>query len=178
MNTSIRASAVPVFMLRTPFSTEFRRVLLTTDLSAVSAAALRRGVDVAKQLGIPDDLEVRCAMATWVSEWIRPAIPPEKLCGEARRELTRFLERIALPIDNVVAPGIRQRRSSRRPPSGTPTLSWWEHAAVPACRAFCSAVGGGSVLRSAFCNVLVVPPAAGRPAEAELAMSAAEPVLA
>jgi universal stress protein E len=175
----IRTSTVPVLVLRPPFSTEFRRVLLTTDLSNASAAALRRGADVAKQLGMASDLAVRCAMATWVSEWIRPAIPPEKLCGEAREELTRFLATAALPIPNVVP---RVRIGDPAKEVVAEAAEWSADLVVVGTRGrhsvsrFLLGSVAGSVLRSAFGNVLVVPPPVGGATEAELAMAAEEPV--
>jgi universal stress protein E len=177
----IRTSTVPVLVLRPPFSTEFRRLLLTTDLSHASAAALQRGAEVAKQLGVPHSQEVRCAMATWVNEWIRPAITPEKLCGEAREELTRFLGNSALPFDSIVP---RVRIGDPAKEVVAEAAEWNADLIVVGTRGrssvsrFLLGSVAGSVLRSAFGSVLVVPPAVGAPTEVELAMSAEEEVLA
>jgi nucleotide-binding universal stress UspA family protein len=177
----IRTSTVPGLVLRPPFATEFRRVLLTTDLSEASAAALRRGVDVAKQLGVPDDLAVRCATVTWVSEWIRPAIPAEKLCGEARHELGRFPEASALPFHDIVP---RVRIADPAKEVVAEAAEWNADRVVVGTRGrssvsrFLLGSVAGSVLRSAFCNVLVIPPTANVDAEAELDRHATELVQA
>jgi nucleotide-binding universal stress UspA family protein len=163
----IRTSAVPVLVLRPPFVTELRRVLLTTDLSDASAAALRRGVYVANRLGAPGDLEVRCAMVTWVSEWIRPALASEKVYAGAREELIRFLASIALPIENVEA---RVRIGDPAKEVVAEAAEWNADLVVVGTRGrasvsrFLLGSVAGSVLRSAFCSVLVVPPALARPA--------------
>jgi nucleotide-binding universal stress UspA family protein len=177
----IRTSAVPVLVLRPPFSTDFRRVLLTTDLSDASAAALRRGAEVAKQLAVSDELEVRCAMATAVSEWIRPAIPAERLYGEAGEALTRFLDTAGLPIATVV-PRVRLGDAAKE--IVAEAVEWNADLIVVGTRGrssvsrFLLGSVAGSVLRSAFSDVLVVPPPADRhsPAEADAGRSAAEPV--
>jgi nucleotide-binding universal stress UspA family protein len=175
----IRTSAVPVLVLRPPFSTDFRRVLLTTDLSSASAAALRRGAEVAKQLAVSDELEVRCAMATAVSEWIRPAIPAERLYGEAGEELTRFLDTTGLPLATVV-PRVRLGDAAKE--IVAEAAEWNADLIVVGTRGrssvsrFLLGSVAGSVLRSAFCDVLVVPPSVDRLAGADAEPSAGEAV--
>jgi nucleotide-binding universal stress UspA family protein len=175
----IRISTRPVLVLRPPFATEFRRVLLTTDLSPASAAALRHGAEIVKQLGAGAELEVRCTTATWVSEWIRPAIPPEKLFGEARRDLIRFLEAAALPFDGIV-PRVRIGDAAKEVVAEV--ADWNADLVVVGTRGrssvsrFLLGSVAGSILRSAFCDVLVVPPTAAGSAEAAVAMSAEEPM--
>jgi nucleotide-binding universal stress UspA family protein len=165
----IRTSAIPVLVVRPPFVTEFRRVVLTTDLSDLSAAALRRGIDIVAQLGKPHTPEVRCVMATWVSEWIRPAIPPEKLREEALGELSRFLDRTALPFDDI-EPCVRIGDPAKEVVAAA--AEWSADLIVVGTRGrssvsrFLLGSVAGSVLRSAFCNVLVVPAGVGRSSEA------------
>jgi universal stress protein E len=174
----IRTSAVPVLVLRPPFATEFRRVLFTTDLSQASAAALRHGADVVKQLGEPNTLEVRCTTATWVSEWIQPAIPPAKLHGEARVELLRFLDAAALPFDGIV-PRVRIGDPAKEVISEA--AEWNADLIVVGTRGrssvsrFLLGSVAGSVLRSASCDVLVVPAWVAGFAKPEAAMSVEEP---
>jgi nucleotide-binding universal stress UspA family protein len=176
----IRTSAIPVLVLRPPYVTEFRRVVLTTDLSDPSAVALRRGIDIVAQLGTPHTPEVRCIMATWVSEWVRPAIPSEKLREQALGELTRFLDKTALPFDNI-EPCVRIGDPAKEVVTGA--AEWSADLIVVGTRGrssvsrFLLGSVAGSVLRSAFCNVLVVPASVGRSSEAGLEAQASEPAL-
>jgi nucleotide-binding universal stress UspA family protein len=156
----IRTATVPVLVLRPPFTTTLRRVLLTTDLSELSAGALARGAEVAAQLASPGPPEVRCLAAAWASEEAATPIAPEQLREQAGEELTRFLAPLQLPFADVRLL-IRSGDPARE--IVAEAAEWNADLVVVGSRGrlgvsrFLLGSVATSVLRSSACHVLVVP---------------------
>jgi nucleotide-binding universal stress UspA family protein len=156
----IRTSSVPVLVAKPPFEMAFRRLLLTTDRSALSAEALARGVGVAMSLTAVERPEARCIEVTWADEWVRTPISPEQLQREEHQELSRFLEPLNLPVGPVES---RVRLGDPAKEIVAEAAEWGADLIVTGSRGhagvsrFLLGSVAASVLRSAFCNVLVVP---------------------
>jgi nucleotide-binding universal stress UspA family protein len=168
----IRTSTVPVLVLRPPFASEFRRVLLTTDRTTLSEDALGAAGRLVAELAGAGTPEVRCLEVTWVSEWIRPALQPQQLLREGRAQLDRFLASVELPFP-AVTPRVRVGDPAKE--IVAEAADWSADLVVVGTRGragvsrFLLGSVAGSVLRSALCDVLVLPVTGGavapRPAE-------------
>lgn len=159
----VRGSHVPVLVLRPPFEVSAARVLLTTDLSALSAAAVARGVELTDGLVRDASPELRCVLVTWYSAALPPPLEREQLEEVARSELARFLRESGLEARNVEG---RVRIGDPPKEIVTESVDWGAdllvlgtHGRTGVSRYFLGSVAA-SVLRSALCNVLVIPAAA------------------
>jgi nucleotide-binding universal stress UspA family protein len=164
----VRQAACPVLVVRPDSGFPPSRVLAPVDLSDLSGAVLRCGLDLLEQAGV---LDVPTEMLFVLS----PAeasihFSPDQIAYLARQELKRFGE--------SQAPGVPLERQVR---SGMP----WEQILFEANETKASLIVIGThgrtalerlllgsvisdVLREARCSVLVVPPEAARTEMAEL----------
>src|SRR5690606_15643580 len=90
----VRAAHVPVLVNRRPGHGPPRRVLLTTDLSELSAEAYRRGVELVGALAGAERPEVRALLVIGYDFGAPPPLSPDALAEAARAELDRFLKSV------------------------------------------------------------------------------------
>lgn len=159
----LRGAAVPVLVVRRPVRRPLGRLLLTTDLSELSAAAHERGLDLADAL-FGGASAVRSALVVGPGALPAP-LPEAALARTARAELRRFL-RAHTPGSLPVQPAVR---------TGSPAEEivaeaeeWNADLLVVGThgRVLLGSVAE-AVLRRAPCNVLAVPPRLGVPAVGE-----------
>ncbi|HEU4454726.1 MAG TPA: universal stress protein, partial [Longimicrobium sp.] len=74
----VRGSPAPVLVLREPFLRPLRRVLLTTDLSGLSAGVHEKGLDLLGALFAGDSPELR-SLAVVAAGLVPPPLPRETL---------------------------------------------------------------------------------------------------
>lgn len=87
----LRESTVPVLVLHRPFFRSVERILLTTDLSELSAAVHDRALDVAERLFDPRELEVRSLLVLGYHLPPPPPLPAEAVEEAGSLEMQRFL---------------------------------------------------------------------------------------
>lgn len=166
----LRGSPVPVLVVRgSPVPP--RRVLLTTDLSAASAAVHEAGLDTIEAMGGGHLPEVRSLVAV-LHSLMPPPLPREVLETAAEAQLGEFLElrrRRAYPADPAVRVGEPYAAISAEAAEwGADLVVLGTHGRSAVERFFLGSVAE-AVLRAVPCNALVVPPAA---AQAEVAAHA------
>jgi nucleotide-binding universal stress UspA family protein len=164
----IRAARVPVLVLREPFHAPPARVLLTTDLSPFSAAIHEMGVEVVESL-FPDAAPtLRSLLVVWYDVRLPPPLDRHALEASALAELDRFLAARRVPeqpVEGVVRVGEPAKEIVAEAMGwGAELLVLGTHGRRGVSRFVLGSVAGASV-RSALCNVLVIP-AAQLPAEA------------
>jgi nucleotide-binding universal stress UspA family protein len=86
----VRDAEVPVLVLRDTLPERGGRVLLTTDLSGESAAALTRALPLVDLLA-GDDAELAVLLVVWYDVHLPPPLRPEMLREVAEEELRTFL---------------------------------------------------------------------------------------
>lgn len=173
----LRGTAVPVLVVRRRLQGPLRRVLLTTDLSELSAAVHEQGLDTVAAL-FGDPLTVRSLLV--VPYLIVPSpLPQESLDAAASGELEAFLRarrarvqqvepvvRFGAP-DEVIAAEVEDWDAD--------LLVVGTHARDWAGRMMLGSVAEAS-MRDAPCNVLAIPPRAAaqaaEPAEAGVLVTA------
>jgi universal stress protein E len=177
----LRGASVPVLVVRRRVRTPLRRVLLTTDLSELSAAAHEQGLDTAVAL-FGEPAAVRSLLA--VSPLGIPSpLPQGALEAAARGELDAFLrarrarERTVEPVVRFGAPD--EVIVAEAEDWDADLLVVGTHARDWPGRMMLGSVAEAS-LRDAPCNVLAVPPRAAavehpQGAEASAAKPAAAP---
>lgn len=164
----IRGSPAPVLVLREPFLRPLRRVLLTTDLSELSAGVHEAGLDLLDALFAGDRPEV-ASLVVVPAGVVPPPLPRETLLHAATTQLQGFLGerrprgypvgaavRLGVPADEIAAAAEE---------ADADLLVLGTHARHGVERIFVGSVAE-SALGSARCNVLVVPPAPAQAAEA------------
>jgi nucleotide-binding universal stress UspA family protein len=156
----LRASPVPVLVARRPVHRTLERVLLTSDLSELSAAVHERGMDVVAALFDPP-AAVRSLLVTWVPLVPSP-LPRDAVDRAALAELVTFLA--ARPGGGAVEPVVRTGDAAEEIVAeaaewGADLLVVGTHARGWASRLALGSVAEAS-LRDAPCNVLAVPPRA------------------
>jgi len=168
----LRSAATPVLVVRRPLHRPLQRVLLTTELSDLSAAVHERAVDTIEHL-FGGDPEAARSMVVMALPFVPPPLPHDTMDRAARAGLEAFV-RARRPRGPEVEPVVR---------SGPPAVAIvaeaeeWDadllvvgtHARGWAGRLMLGSVAE-AVLRDAPCNVLAVPPRA-------LALSAPAPRL-
>jgi nucleotide-binding universal stress UspA family protein len=159
----IRGARVPVLVLRPPFTSSFRRVMITTDLTPASAAVVRHGLGLVNQLTSGDPPELRCVLAAFYDAALPQPIPRERLIESARGELERFLSRCC-GEETHVKPVIRIGDPAREvvadaASSHADLVVLGTHGRTGVSRYFLGSVAG-SVLRSITTSALVIPHAA------------------
>jgi nucleotide-binding universal stress UspA family protein len=157
----VRGSRAPVLVVRRPVERPLRRLLLTTDLSPLSAGVHEAAVGVVEALFAGDRPRVR-SLAVVHYGILPPPLPPALLHETARAELAAFLAarggppgavepsvRTGLPADEIVAEAHAWEAD---------LLVVGTHARRGVERFFLGSVAEAA-LRGVPCNVLVIPPA-------------------
>lgn len=164
----IRAAKVPVLVLREPFHAPPERVLLTTDLSDFSAAIHETGVEVVEALFPAAAPTFRSLLVVWYDVRLPPPLDRRALEASAQAELERFLAARPVPsrpVEGVVRVGEPAKEIVAEAMGwGADLLVLGTHGRRGMTRFVLGSVAGASV-RSALCNVLVIP-SAQVPAEA------------
>jgi nucleotide-binding universal stress UspA family protein len=156
----IRASPAPVLVVRGPFAGAPERVLLTSDLSDLSAAVHEAALDTLAALYPGAEPQVRSLAVAWHG-MLPPPLPPELLVHETRGELGSFLA-ARRPRPFVVEPTARLGRPADE--IAREAAEWdadllvlGTHARHGVERFFAGSVAEAA-LEQAPCHVLVVPP--------------------
>lgn len=179
----VRASHVPVLVLHGPFTRPVRRVLLTTDLSPESGALHDRGLTTARAV-FGEPLEAETLLVVGYDLMAPPPLREDLLKDAAEGELARFLDARPAPrpggrvrVGDVPRQIVREAEEwgADLVVLGTHGRSGWQR--------FVLGSTAEATLRSAGCNVLVVPRAtaavaAGAPAREPDAGHAMLPALA
>jgi nucleotide-binding universal stress UspA family protein len=170
----VRGSPAPVLVLREPFLRPLRSVLLTTDLSELSARVHEAGLDLVDALFAGDAPEVR-SLAVVTEGLVPPPLPRDTLLHEAEMQLEEFLA-VRRPRVTPVRPAVRAGDPADEIAGAAVELDpdllvMGTHARHGVQRLMLGSVAE-SVLDGAPCNVLVIPPLpAGAAAEAEPVMA-------
>ena len=160
----VRAAAVPVLVNRRPGHGAVRRVLMTTDLSDLSAAVYRRARTVLDALAREDDVQFRTLLVVGHDLETPPHLRQQLLNDLLRNELGAFLQRtdggatagrvrLGEPAAEIVAEAVEW---------GADLLVLGTHGRGGISRFLIGSVAE-SVLRGALCDVLVIPAAAVAP---------------
>lgn len=173
----LRGASVPVLVVRRRLRNPLRRLLLTTDLSELSAAVHEQGLDTVAAL-FGDPLAVRSLLA--VSNLVIPSpLPQAALESAARGELDAFLRarrervRSVEPVVRFGAPD--EVIAAEAEDWDADLLVVGTHARDWAGRMMLGSIAEAS-MRDAPCNVLAVPPrAAALEQPHDAAAPAAEP---
>ncbi|HET7234019.1 MAG TPA: universal stress protein [Longimicrobium sp.] len=160
----IRASLIPVLVVRRDFGEVPRRVLLTTDLSELSATVHETALDTVECLFPGRELELR-SLAVVFNGMLPPPLPMGTLAHQARAELGAFLS-ARRPRATLVEPATRIGRPAEEI---TAEAAEWDadllvlgtHARHGVERFLAGSVAEAAVA-AAECNVLVVPPSVAR----------------
>jgi nucleotide-binding universal stress UspA family protein len=162
----IRTSRVPVLVLRARPEPLPRRVLVTTDVSAMSARVHEVGLDLAASIAGPEALEIRSLLVVAYDAVLPPPLRRDLLEEAAETEHARFVAQRAerpAPVARRVRFGDPAREIVAESAEwGADLVVLGTHARRGIARLLLGSVAG-SVLRSAPCNVLVVPPVPGEP---------------
>jgi nucleotide-binding universal stress UspA family protein len=154
----LRAAPVPVLVARRPMTGPPERVLLTTDLSEMSAAVHEAALyTIGAYFGTPQKLRSLMVLA-W--SMIPPPLPADALEHTAREELDEFLgERTtAAPVERCVRTGFAADEIVAEAREwNADLLVLGTHARGWGARMMLGSVAEAA-LRDAPCNVLAVPP--------------------
>jgi nucleotide-binding universal stress UspA family protein len=158
----LRASTVPVLVNRRPSHGPPRRILLTTDLSDLSARAYERGMEIGRELAATEDVELRALLVLGYGLAPPPPLSREALEEAAETELDRFLKWVE-PGAPASRGAIRTGEPAREILAeaedwGADLLVLGTHGRTGASRFLIGSVAE-SALRSAPCDVLVIPQA-------------------
>ena len=160
----VRAASVPVLVNRRPGHGAIRRVLMTTDLSDLSAAVCVRGQDLVGALAREDEVRVRTLLVVGHDMETPPHLRQQMLNDLLQNQLGTFLQRIGgtstaarvrlgEPAVEIVAEAVEW---------GADLLVLGTHGRGGVSRFLIGSVAE-SVLRGALCDVLVIPAAAVSP---------------
>lgn len=177
----LRAARVPVLVLHQPFLQPVKRVLMTTDLSELSASVHDRAVDVLEMLFSDDPPELRSMLVVDPRVALATSLGTEFVEQLARSAVERFLAerqpgpavgaraRVGDPCEEIVVEAQAWRAD---------LLVLGTHGRKGVSRPVFGSVAA-TVLRDANRNVLVIPASAGAEifadAEAREAPMAAHP---
>nr|MBA2670449.1 universal stress protein [Gemmatimonadota bacterium] len=156
----IRASGVPVLVLRQPLARDVTRVLLTSDLSDRSEGVLARGFALVAALFASSEPEYRSLVVVHYDPESAVPLRPEVLTEVATTELNRLLERSLRGEHSVVG---KVRIGEPADEVLCEASEWQADLLVvgahgrPGNHDFLLGSVAGSTLRGASCNVLVVP---------------------
>jgi nucleotide-binding universal stress UspA family protein len=156
----IRASAVPVLVLRQPLARDVKRVLLTSDLSDRSGDVLGRGVGLVAELFASSEPEFRSLVVVHYDPESVVPLRPEILTEVAASELDRLLER-SIPGERPVAGKVRLGEPADE--VLCEASEWQADLLVIGAHGragnheFVLGSVAGATLRGASCNVLVIP---------------------
>jgi nucleotide-binding universal stress UspA family protein len=159
----LRSAPSPVLVLRPPLDGGFRRILLTTDLSDLSARAHDASLSLLDALGWAEHADLRSLMVTWFGFVVPPPLSEDAAQGIAERELEKFLElrRAANPAHPEVTGVVRVGDASKEIVA---EAAEWDadlivmgtHGRSGTERFFLGSVAEGA-LRGALCSVLLIP---------------------
>jgi len=156
----IRASPVPVLVARRDFGEPLRRVLLTTDLSELSAAVHETGLDTVEGMFPGRALELR-SLAVVFHGMLPPPLTLGALAHQAQGELAAFLAarrpRSVEPESAVRIGRPAQEIAAEAAEWDADLLVLGTHARHGVERFLAGSVAEAA-LTAAECNVLVVPP--------------------
>jgi nucleotide-binding universal stress UspA family protein len=164
----LRASPVPVLVNRRPGHGPPRRVLLTTDLSKLSAAVHERGLALLTTLWGSRAMEVRSLFVAGDDVLLPPPVQQMAMRKQAEERLEAFLERIEFET-SVVEGRVRLGLSAREILAeaeewAADLLVLGTHGRVGISRFLIGSVAE-TALRKAPCDVLLIPTTAlGSPA--------------
>ncbi|HET7464035.1 MAG TPA: universal stress protein [Longimicrobium sp.] len=172
----IRASPVPVLVARRDFAEPPRRVLLTTDLSELSAAVHETALDTLDGLFPGRTLELR-SLAVVFHGMLPPPLTVGTLAHRAQGELAAFLS-ARRPRAAHVEPALRVGRAAEE--IAAEAAEWDADLLVLGTHArhgverFLAGSVAETALTAVDCNVLVVPPSVAtvEPHDQPLAASA------
>jgi nucleotide-binding universal stress UspA family protein len=158
----VRGAHVPLLVMRepiTPPATRSPRVLLTTDLSPLSAAVQERGLDTVAALW--DEVpEMRALLVVWHEAGLSSIVSAERLLEAATNELDAYLAARrprGRPVEAAVAVGDPAKEIVREAAEwGADMLVLGTHGRSGTSRLLLGSVAE-SVLRTVLGNVLVVP---------------------
>ena len=156
----LHRASCPVMIVHPSLRVPVRRVLLTTDLSRLSARVHEEGVGLVRQL-FPG--EAPALRSLFVEEYA--GAPPgeiERLLADSRLRLAEFLRES--PVGMAVEARVRLGHAARE--IASETVDWFPdllvlgtHGRTGASRALLGSVAEAA-LRNALCSVLVIPAAA------------------
>lgn len=159
----VRAAAMPVLVSRGAGRGRPRRVLLATDLSEIGGKVQRRAFEMLAMLSDPNRLEIRSLLVIDYDSSVLPDVSPSDLQREGELRLTDFLERTGAG-DRGIEKAVQVGKPSRE--IVTQAEEWkadllvlGTHGRRGVSRFLIGSVAE-SVLRSAPCDVLVIPTAA------------------
>lgn len=161
----LAGSPVPVLVMHQPFFRPVRRVVLTTDLSPLSAAVYDAGAELSASL-FRTEPELRALLVLSYDVELPPPLPPDLLEKTAREELGRFLA--ARPHGRQAEPRVRVGEPARE--IVQEATDWQADVVVlgthgrAGLERFVLGSVAESVVRGATCNVLVLPAAKLPPA--------------
>lgn len=166
----LRTARVPVLVNRRPDAGPLRRVLMTTDLSDLSAQVYRRGISVVSTLSEGEEVEVRTLLVVGDDLATPPPARQSVLQQIAETELRPFLQRAA-PDASVTRGKVRlgdpaTEIASEAGEWGADLLVVGTHGRGGVSRFLIGSVAE-TIVRHALCDVLVIPAAAVR-AEPEI----------
>ena len=154
----LRTARIPMLVLRGPLPDRPLRVLMTTDLSHHAAHAHARGLAVARGLGADAELRSLYVQTPYLADGPLPLpLPAESM---AERELAEFLEAEVPHAD--ITPCVRGGDPASEivheaQAWGADLVVVGTHGRRGAARMFLGSVAE-TVLRTAPCAVLVIPP--------------------
>ncbi|MEX2571100.1 MAG: universal stress protein [Gemmatimonadota bacterium] len=158
-----RASGVPVLVSRRRDLYPVSRVLLTSDLSELSAKVHVRGLQILERLAAPERVELRSLLVYGSEIPFPPPVSQHRILAAAEGKLNEFLEPIraaGTAIDARVREGDADEaiiEEAAEWPADLLILG--THGRTGASRFLIGSVAE-AVLRSAPCNVLLIPAAA------------------
>jgi nucleotide-binding universal stress UspA family protein len=159
----LRASPLPVLVNRRPPQGRPRRVLLTTDLSELSAAVYERALALVTMLWGSQDLEVRSLFVAGDDLPLPPIGYQFTMRDQAEQRLGAFLEQMR-PGETAVEGKVRLGRSARKilveaKEWGADLLVLGSRGRTGTSRLLIGSVAE-TVMRKASCDVLLIPAAA------------------
>lgn len=163
----LRESAAPVLVLHRPFFRPVERILLTTDLSVLSAGVHERALDAAERLFDPQRLDVRSLLVLGYHLPPPPPLPAEAVESAGAREVQRFLAD-RRPRSFPVAARVRVGEAPME--INVEADAWGADLIVLGTRGrsglprYVFGSVAAATLRDATRNVLVIPPPAQRSA--------------
>ncbi|HEU4884452.1 MAG TPA: universal stress protein [Longimicrobium sp.] len=156
----LRAAHMPVLVARESLHRRPARVLLTTDLSDLSASVQERGLDVLEALYGPEPTQLRSLLVLTLGI-MPPPLPAGSLERAATAELERFLLRRrarANPVQPVVRVGSASTEIvDEARDENADLLVVGTHARHGVSRVLLGSVAEACI-RDAPCSVLAVPP--------------------
>ena len=159
----IRAASVPVLVTRAEDDFSLDRVLTTTDLSELSAAVHRRGLDLLRELGMTAAAKLRTLLVVGNDMDAPPALRQDVLANLMERDLGAFVSGLG-PLAADTEPRVRTGESAagivaEAEEWDADLLLLGTHGRGGMSRFLIGSVAE-SVLKRAACDLLLIPAAA------------------